>query len=108
MLDIDNCKIMKQGILLYDNTSEYSVIIVESDILYGTGDYEDPPEIAEDRECRCYYVWSDSPGSRNEFRSGWGTAFLSVNEAMIEIEKEPGFSHWIDIEDIPNLKRSRL
>ena len=96
MLDISNCKIIKRGILLYDGVQEYEVIIVESDTMYGTGDYEDPPEIAEDRECRCYYAWCDSPGRRNEFCAGWFPAFLSVDEAMNTIEKESYFSHWID------------
>lgn len=96
MLDINRCKIMKKGILLYDNVLEYSVIIIESDILYGTGDFEDPPEIAEDRKCLCYYVWCDSPCNRNEFRSGWDNGFLSVQEAMKAIEKVPYFSKWID------------
>ena len=96
MLDLSKCKIMKQGILLYDHALEYSVIIVESDILYGTGDFDDPPEIAEDRECLCYYAWCDSPHSRNEYCSGWYEAFMSVKEAMNTIEKEPYFSHWIN------------
>ena len=96
MLDTDKCKIMKHGILLYDNQSEYSIIIIESNILYGTGDYEDPPEIAEDRECLCYYAWCDSPYRRNEFSSGCFSAFMSVTEAVQTIEKAPYFSHWID------------
>lgn len=96
MLDIDKCKIIKQGILLYDNVHEYKVIITESDILYGTGDFEDAPEIAEDRECICYYAWCDSPSNRSHFCTGLLTAFMSIDEAMKEIEKLPYFSHWID------------
>lgn len=95
MLDLDKCKIVKQGILLYDHVLEYSVIIIESDILYGTGDFDDPPEIAEDRECLCYYIWCDSPHGRNEYCSGPFEAYMSVEEAMAAIEKEPYFSHWI-------------
>lgn len=95
MLDLSKCKIMKRGILLYDHILEYSVIIVESDILYGTGDFDDPPEIAEDRECLCYYVWCDSPSRRNEYCSGLFEAYMSVEEAMTAIEKKPYFSHWI-------------
>lgn len=101
MLDISKCKIVKQGILLYDNTLEYSVIIIESDIFYGTGDFDDPPEIAEDKECLCYYAWCDSPHRRNEFFSGTGPeyggmAFMSLDEAVMTIEKKSYFSHWID------------
>ena len=96
MLDLNKCKIMKRGILLYDNVLEYSIIIVESNILYGTGDYEDPPEISEDKECLCYYAWCDSPNKQNEFSSGCLTAFMSVDEATKEIEKLTYFSHWID------------
>lgn len=95
MLDISNCKIMKQGILLYDNISEYSVVIIESNILYGTGDYEDSPEITEDKDCLCYYAWCDHPNRRNEFCS-CSTAYMSIKEAMAAIEKEGYYSHWID------------
>lgn len=95
MFDLSKCKIMKRGILLYDGVLEYDVVITESEILYGTGDFEDPPEIAEDRECLCYYAWFDAPHHRNEFCSGSG-AFMSVSEAMKAIEKETYFSHWID------------
>lgn len=96
MLDLGRCKIVKQGIMLYDNALEYSVIIVESSVLYGSGDFEDPPEIANDRESLCYYAWCDSPSRRNEFCSGWHTAFMSVDEAMNAIEKETYFLHWIN------------
>ncbi len=99
MLDLSKCKIMKRGILLYDKTIEYNVIIIESNILYGTGDCEDPPEIAEDKECLCYYVWHDSPSRRNEFYSGYFTAFMSVEEAMQTIEQVPYFSHWLNGSD---------
>lgn len=98
MLDLSLAKIVKQGILLYDGVLEYKVIIIESDILYGADDdYEDPPELAEDKECRCYYAWCDSPLARGKFNSGWGV-FLSLEEAIQEIEKESYFAYWIENE----------
>lgn len=96
MLDLSNVKIVKRGICLYDNLLEYEVIIIENDIVYGTGDEEDPPEIADDKDCLCYYAWCDSPHSRGRFISSWGGAFLSIEEAMEKIETESYFAYWIE------------
>ncbi|MBU5484231.1 hypothetical protein KQI86_07800 [Clostridium sp. MSJ-11] len=93
MLDLSKSKIVKRGICLYDNIKEYEVIIIESNIRYGSGDYDDPPEIAEDVECLCYYTWFDSPIQRGEFCTGGG-AFMSIGEAMNDVEKESYFAYW--------------
>ena len=53
-------------------------------LLYSTGDYEDPPEIAEDKECLCYYVWCDSPNRRNEFYSQNGHKADSIRFMCFE------------------------
>jgi len=67
MFDISSAKVIKRGICLYDNAVEYEVVIVESNILYGSGDYEDLPDIANDKEVKCYYGCFDSPGNRGVF-----------------------------------------
>ncbi len=50
-------EIGQTGNLIYDGVKKYHADIFEHDVLYGSGDYEDPPEIANDREVTCYYIW---------------------------------------------------
>lgn len=86
MLDLSNAKIVKRGICFYDSSVEYEVIIVESDTLYGSGDYEDTPEIAEDREVTCFYVWYEDLSRKGVFNAGGG-GFLSIDETIASVEK---------------------
>ena len=39
--------------LLYGGVKEYHAVIVKTDFFPGTGDYEDPVEIREDRDIEC-------------------------------------------------------
>ena len=41
--------VVKRGIFLYDATIVCDIRIVKTDVRYGTGDAEDPPEIADDQ-----------------------------------------------------------
>lgn len=77
--------IVKRGICLYASHKEYDVIIVESDICYGTGDYEDPPETAEDVSAICYYIWFESLTTKGSFNTGGG-CFFSIDEAIKHVE----------------------
>jgi hypothetical protein len=87
---LDDDEVVKRGIALYDGTMPYNVKIVKSSFLYGTGDYEDPEEIREDREIECYYIWCAPPGPPDQtgrpFTTGGG-AFLTLAEAMKHVEK---------------------
>jgi len=55
-MEIQNAEAVMRGKCIYNNTIEYEVKIVKWSILYGTGDYEDPAEIRDDRDIECYYV----------------------------------------------------
>lgn len=94
MPDMLKEKIVKRGICLYCNSKEYEVVIAESNIRYGSGDYEDPQETAEDQHCLCYAIWYGSLADRGNFSAGGGV-FLSLEEAVSNIEQENYFSHWI-------------
>ena len=85
MLDIPKAKVVKRGKCLYYKAVEYNVVIVESDVLYSSGDYEDPPEISDDRVVLCYYGWFDSPGNSSAFCSGTNGT-LTIEEAIRNIE----------------------
>ena len=55
--------------------------------LYGTGDADDPPDIAADREVECFYIRFDRPDT-GEWLDG-GTA-LSLREAMFLAQQRLG------------------
>ncbi len=52
----------KIGTWLFGGTVLAHVTIRESDVAYGSGDYEDDPEIQNDMERACFYVRWYSPG----------------------------------------------
>jgi hypothetical protein len=82
-------RIVKTGTCLYDGQVECDLKIVYSPIRYGTGDYEDPPEIENDQEVDTYYLWYGSTIERNQFSAGGG-GFSSLPEAMAAAERAPG------------------
>ena len=94
--------VVKEGVAIYDGTAPYNVKIVKSPIWYGTGDYADPPEIREDREVECYYVWYKSPGPpgpAGPFKSGVG-AYATLAEAVAYVVKATyGTVRWLKQDD---------
>ncbi len=99
---LDDDETVKRGIALYDGTVPYNVKIVKSSVLYGTGDYEDPEEIREDREVECYYIWYESPGPPTRTgrpNTSGGGASLTLAEAMRRVEKATyGTARWLEEE----------
>jgi hypothetical protein len=59
---------VKQGTFLYDGTVSCDVRIVRTDVRYGSGDHEDPPEVREDQPGPCFYVEWSSTTQRGEQR----------------------------------------
>ena len=53
--------IVKRGSWLYDGSVPSALVIVRGDVFYGTGDYEDPPEICDDRDVEAFQVWFETP-----------------------------------------------
>ena len=52
-----------EGTWLYSGSVPTVVQILESDVAFGTGDYEDEPEDAEDKPGLCFYVeWKIAGG----------------------------------------------
>lgn len=84
MKHLEIIKPVRCGTWLYDGSIPCEVRIVPHDTLYGTGDYEDPPEISDDREIESYYIlFSTSVGE-----PPWvgGGAALSIAEAVAIVE----------------------
>jgi len=61
-MEIQNAEAVMRGKCIYIDAIEYEVKIVKRYILYGTGDYEDPAEIRDDRDIECYYVFYEDLG----------------------------------------------
>lgn len=81
----ENAKIIKEGIWWYDNSVECSIRIIKWHILYGSGDYEDLPDICNDKEVECYYVLYESLTQKGQFPIRRG-GFLSLEEAIKDVE----------------------
>ena len=78
---------MKQGTWLYDGLVPSIVCIYRGDIVYGPGDYEDPPEIQDDCHCECYCVEYRCKGNG---ASADGIVFLTLAAAVAKVESVLG------------------
>lgn len=54
-MNINDEKVIKTGLMRYIN-AEYKVYICESNVFPGTGDYEDEPQIQNDKYINCYKI----------------------------------------------------
>jgi hypothetical protein len=82
-------KIILEGTFSYSGVSDYLVRIVFSPVRFGSGDYEDDPEIAEDVEQDTYYIWYGSITEQGKFNAGGG-GFPTLAEAKATVELAPG------------------
>lgn len=82
---MDN-NIILEGTWIYDKSKECNLRIVKSHIIFGTGDYEDTPEIRDDLEVECYYVEYESLIEQGKFCTR-SQAYLTLNEAIDGEEK---------------------
>ena len=53
---IDYTSIIGKAKLLYSEVKTYHAVIIKRDFFPGTGDYEDPDIVQNDRICECYLV----------------------------------------------------
>jgi hypothetical protein len=72
---------VKTGTWLYPNEVPCLVSILKHGWSYGSGDYEDEPEIRDDREGEFYYIEYHAPKHTGESKSRVG-AFDSLDEAV--------------------------
>jgi hypothetical protein len=82
-------QVVKEGIFLYAGEVECDIKIVRSPIRYGSGDYEDPPEIQYDIACETFYIWFGSTTERGVFNSVGG-GYPSLKAAMTAAEDSLG------------------
>jgi len=92
----DNSQVVKEGVAVYDGTVQYGIKIVLSSVWPGSGDYEDPPDIRDDREVECYYAWHESPAEPRRFSSGAGPS-ATLLEAIEMVERATnGTVRWVN------------
>lgn len=86
--------VVKEGVFFYDGSVECDVRIVCTSIRYGSGDYEDEPEIANDLERKTFTVQYGSTTERGIFNAEGG-AYSSLKEAIDSAESAPGIGSTI-------------
>jgi hypothetical protein len=95
MIEFETKVPVKSGTWLYAGTIPCEIRIVRHHVLYGSADYEDPPEIAEDREVECFYILYATPAGSPKWVGGG--AELTLQNAMARIEaKLPAPVTWCD------------
>jgi hypothetical protein len=90
MKDLEHVEPTKSGTWLYAGSILCEVRIVRHHTLYGSGDYEDPPEVSEDREVECFYLLFHTPVGLPCWVGGG--AALTLAEALSLAESKLGGS----------------
>ncbi|NRR32447.1 hypothetical protein HSX11_19965 [Oxalobacteraceae bacterium] len=91
-------EIVKTGTFLYDALVTCDVRIVRSPICYGSGDHEDPPEIADDHARETFYIQYGSTTERGRYTSG-GRGYPTLSDAVDVVEGAPGFGSSVQWRD---------
>jgi hypothetical protein len=88
MENLDHPPLVKQGLWFCGGVTACHVQIVRQPTLCGSGDADDPPELARDRAVDCYQVRFDTPREPERWQDG-GVG-LSVREAVFLAERKLG------------------
>ena len=90
--------VVKNGTFLYDSTVICDVRIVRSRMRPGSGDWQDPPEVADDHHGDFFRIQYGSTTARGHFNAAGGGG-ASLQEAIAVAESTPGIGNtirWID------------
>ncbi len=90
-VELNNKNIVKVGLCRYGER-EYRVYICKSDVLYGTGDYEDELTGA-DKEKECFSVWYEDILHPGKINAGGGY-YETFEAAVKKAENSSGFKEW--------------
>jgi len=86
-------KIVKRGICLYAGVKKYSIYLCKEDTLYGTGDYEDASQTANDQDIECYAIYFSDLLDENKINASAGQ-YESFEKAVEAAESSEGFQNW--------------
>jgi hypothetical protein len=84
-MTIDESRIVKSGEWLFDGSTRCRIVIQSETCLPGTGDYEDPDEIANDRAIPCFTIWFENPAQKGNYNACGGYC-LTLEEAMNSVD----------------------
>jgi hypothetical protein len=84
-------EVVLEGSWLHAGTTPCRIAIVRRGTHYGSGDYEDPPEVAEDREAETFEVRYTAAGEPDRFAAGGGQ-YPSLEAARHGAERVCGAS----------------
>jgi hypothetical protein len=73
--------VVQEGTFLYAAEVECRLRVIQSSVLYGTGDAEDEPEVSHDQEIECFYIEYGSATDPNTFVAR-SQPFHSLQEAL--------------------------
>ena len=73
--------VVKEGTFLYAAEVECRLRVIQSSVLYGTGDAEDEPDVSQDQDIECFYVEYGSSTDPTIFVAR-SQAFRSLQEAL--------------------------
>jgi len=82
---MSGCEAVKMGVWLYDGAVQTDVRIVSLAMTYGSGDYQDPPEVQEDQDIPSFAIEWGSPGEPGIFRSR-EINFPTLEAAILHVE----------------------
>jgi hypothetical protein len=82
----EQAHVVRRGWWVYDGTVRLEIRIVRRSVLPGSGDYEDPPEVAEDREMECFEVLAETTTRDSPRFAGMGV-FETMEEAVSSAER---------------------
>ena len=89
-------EVVKQGTCLYADEVICDIRILKHGWCYGSGDYEDPPAVREDRQGEFFYIQFGSIVKRGEYPSSRG-CHESLAEALNAAESAThGTVKWDD------------
>lgn len=78
--------VVKEGTWLYDGTVPTGVRIVRCPVRYGTGDWEDPPDIREDLAEPGFDVQWASATTPRDYGNFASARYSSLQEAVAHVE----------------------
>jgi hypothetical protein len=80
--------LVRTGTWLYDDTVASRVEIWLRPVKYGSGDYEDPPDVQDDQDGEFYEIYYHPPGQIGGGRPFGGGTHTDLRSAMDEVEKD--------------------
>ena len=93
MSEFDDLPILAEAEWLHDGTVPIRIRVHSSPMYYGTGDYEDPSDIAEERPGDFYILTHEVAGSPGKFDMTRNLA--SIDDVLETVERKFPGARWL-------------